>query len=297
MGDSAGDREKARRYWDGQAALFDEEPDHGLQDPAVAAAWTRLLRDWLPTPGAIVLDMGCGTGSLSLLLAGLGHQVTGIDLSPAMVAIAERKARRAGCDISFHVGDAVNPAGTGQPFDAIVCRHLLWALPEPAAVLRRWLNLVRSAGRLLLVEGFWHTGGGLHAGDLMAACRRHNERYFARPRAPARIFGAVRCLTNVTPSPRLSRNLEMQRNPCVMRRAASWQCLQTSSYPRKRAAPGRRLHPGAAHQWWFVTHVLAMATFEIGDPVAFVILMKTDDLAFHLVALSLAQEFSVCIIQ
>ncbi|MEU3532965.1 methyltransferase domain-containing protein [Streptomyces murinus] len=55
--------------WDARAAGFDEEPDHGLRDPAVRAAWAARLRSWLPRRPADVLDLGCGTGSLSLLAA------------------------------------------------------------------------------------------------------------------------------------------------------------------------------------------------------------------------------------
>ncbi|MGB4872206.1 MAG: class I SAM-dependent methyltransferase, partial [Candidatus Promineifilaceae bacterium] len=45
---------------------------------------------------AAILDIGCGTGSLSAVLAGLGHQVTGIDLSPVMISIAQTKAAKQG---------------------------------------------------------------------------------------------------------------------------------------------------------------------------------------------------------
>ena len=69
-------------YWNGQAARFDEEPDHGLRDPTVRDAWDRLLSKHLPEPPVDVLDLGCGTGSLTVLLADAGHRVHGVDLSP-----------------------------------------------------------------------------------------------------------------------------------------------------------------------------------------------------------------------
>ncbi|GAA0650524.1 hypothetical protein GCM10009535_30770 [Streptomyces thermocarboxydovorans] len=77
--------------WDAAAAAFDEEPDHGLRDPRVRAAWAGRLRDWLPAAPADVLDLGCGTGSLSLLAAEQGHRVTGVDRSRAMVTPAREK--------------------------------------------------------------------------------------------------------------------------------------------------------------------------------------------------------------
>lgn len=62
--------EDVRAYWDRQAATFDEDPDHGLRDPLVREAWTSLLLPLLPPAPASVVDLGCGTGSLSVLLAG-----------------------------------------------------------------------------------------------------------------------------------------------------------------------------------------------------------------------------------
>ena len=160
---------ETRRYWDSAAASFDNEPDHGLHDPVVRAAWTQLLQTWLPTPPAQILDVGSGTGSLSVVMAGLGYAVTGIDLSSAMLALAEAKAAAAGHTIPFYVMDAAAPPLPPHSFDAIVCRHLLWALPKPAEVLRRWAALLTPGGRLLLIEGFWETGGGLHADEVAAA--------------------------------------------------------------------------------------------------------------------------------
>ncbi len=161
--------EEARHYWDNEAATFDEEADHGLADPVVRHAWTKLLKSWLPRPKATILDIGCGTGSLSLVLAGLGHTVTGIDLSPAMIALAEKKAAAAGLPLTFKKMDASDPQLPGRQFDGIICRHLLWSLPDLAGVLQRWTNLLKPGGGLLLIEGYWHTGGGLHAETILAA--------------------------------------------------------------------------------------------------------------------------------
>ena len=163
------DLNQAQQYWDSEAATFDAEPDHGLSDPIVLAAWTKLLQRWQPAPPAKILDIGCGTGSLSLVLAKLGHQVTGIDLSPKMIAQAKAKAEDAGVAVEFEVMGAAKPEFTPQTFDGIVCRHVLWMLPELTAVLQNWTNLLQPGARILLVEGFWYSGGGLHAEELLAA--------------------------------------------------------------------------------------------------------------------------------
>ncbi|AXE84816.1 Malonyl-[acyl-carrier protein] O-methyltransferase [Streptomyces sp. Go-475] len=139
--------------WDARAASFDEEPDHGLRDPAVRRAWAGRLRGWLPGRAGDVLDLGCGTGSLSLLASEQGHRVTGVDLSPAMVTLAREKL--AGRDAVFLVGDAAAPPVGEQRFDAVLVRHVLWALPDPGRALRHWYGLLRPGGRLVLVEGVW----------------------------------------------------------------------------------------------------------------------------------------------
>jgi ubiquinone/menaquinone biosynthesis C-methylase UbiE len=157
-----------RAYWDGQADTFDDEPDHGLGDPATREAWRQLLAAHLPMPPADVVDLGCGTGTLSVLLAEAGHRVRGLDLSPAMISRAQAKADDAGLDVALDVGDAAQPPYDAASVDVVLCRHVLWALPDPAAALARWVGLLRPGGRLVLVEGRWHTGAGLDADT----CRR-----------------------------------------------------------------------------------------------------------------------------
>lgn len=170
--------EESRRIWDEAASSFDEEPDHGLREPRVREAWTALINRWLPETSAKVLDIGCGTGSLSVVMAEQGHTVTGIDLSPAMIELARQKADQHGVSIDFQVMDAAYPQFAPRSFDVILCRHLLWALPEPEQVLLRWLDMLERPGRLVLVEGFWGTGAGLHAEEV----RRMLPAAFADPR-------------------------------------------------------------------------------------------------------------------
>jgi SAM-dependent methyltransferase len=146
-----------REFWDTQSTRYDEDPDHGLHDPAAREAWRAHLTQWLPEPPATVLDLGCGTGSLSLLALEAGHRVCGVDLSLAMVA--EATAKCAGLDATFTVGDAADPPA--GPVDAVLARHLLWTLPDPHAALRRWLALLRPGGRLVLIEGRWWPAGAV----------------------------------------------------------------------------------------------------------------------------------------
>ena len=148
--------------WDAEAATFDDEPDHGLRDPATRAAWLTLLTGHLPPAPARVADLGCATGTLSVLLADAGHTVDAVDFSPAMVDRARAKAGSRSA-VTVALGDAADPPLDEAAYDVVLCRHVLWALPDPAAALARWVELLRPDGRMVLVEGFWHTGAGLTA--------------------------------------------------------------------------------------------------------------------------------------
>ncbi|GAA0272564.1 class I SAM-dependent methyltransferase [Streptomyces polychromogenes] len=175
-------------YWDAASAAFDDEPDHGMRAAPTRAAWARRLRSWMPPGPADVLDIGCGTGSMSLLVAGSGHRVTGVDLAPRMIERALAKFGAAGLEGRFLVGDAMAPPTGDGRFDVVLARHLVWTLPDPEAALREWVARLRPGGRLVLVEGRWREAGqsgvpyvagaaslpwngGIGAEDLAAAVR------------------------------------------------------------------------------------------------------------------------------
>ena len=150
------------RGWDAEAATFDEAADHGLRDDAVRAVWRDLLLGVLPPAPARIADLGCGTGTLSLLLADEGYAVDGIDFSPEMVRRAVAKAGGRD-DVRFLEADAAAPPLAPGSYDVVLCRHVLWAMPDPTAALRTWLGLLAPGGRLVLVEGRWFNGAGLSA--------------------------------------------------------------------------------------------------------------------------------------
>lgn len=153
--------------WDAEAATFDEAADHGLRDPDVRTAWRDLLTQVMPRPPSTVADLGSGTGTLSLLLADEGHTVVGLDVSPEMVRLAQEKAGER-TDVRFFRGDAAQPDLPPGRYDVVLCRHVLWALPDPAEALRRWIDLLAPDGRLVLIEGNWSTGAGLTATQTVA---------------------------------------------------------------------------------------------------------------------------------
>lgn len=154
-----------RDYWDEQAGTFDNEADHGLRDRLVRAAWQQLLLPLMPPAPASIVDLGCGTGSLSVLLAEAGYDVRGVDISDQMVAAAVAKAQQAGVLSRFQQGDAGTPPYGDGSCDVVLARHVLWALPDPAAAIERWVRLLKPGGVLVLVEGYWSTGAGMTAAE------------------------------------------------------------------------------------------------------------------------------------
>jgi SAM-dependent methyltransferase len=177
---SAGSAQPKRRgfvgdaaYWDNQAATFDDYPDHGLRDPRVRDAWRRLLLTHLPPAPAAVADIGCGTGTLSVLLAAEGYAVTGLDFAPAMIKAARAKARAADVTARFVLSDAAVPTLPPGSFDVAIARHVLWAMPDTDAALAAWLRLLLPGGTLALIDGRWSTGAGLTTAEAGRAVLRH----------------------------------------------------------------------------------------------------------------------------
>jgi SAM-dependent methyltransferase len=180
---------EVERFWDSQASRFDEEPDHGLRDPEVRACWRDVLLAVLPLAPARVADLGCGTGSVAVLLAGEGYDVHGVDLSGAMVAAARAKAAETGVTARFQQGDAAVPPWEPSSFDVVFARHVLWALPDPEAVVGRWAELLRPGGRLVVVEGLWYTGGGLSAARCRELVAAHRGAVRVHPLDDPRLWG------------------------------------------------------------------------------------------------------------
>jgi ubiquinone/menaquinone biosynthesis C-methylase UbiE len=125
-------KEQVARHWNRRAEHFDEDFGHSIETPAERAAWDRIIGLVLAGRQSLdAVDLGCGTGFLSLELARRGHRVTGVDFAPAMIAAARRKAAEAGLAVRFEEGDAEALPFAPRSFDLAVSRHLLWTLPHP----------------------------------------------------------------------------------------------------------------------------------------------------------------------
>ena len=96
-----------------------------------------------------ILDVGCGAGFFTILLAKAGHQVTGIDLTPDMIKNAKQLAEEEQAECEFAVMDAENPEFPDGTFDVIVSRNLTWTLPHVKHAYGEWLRVLKKGGVLL----------------------------------------------------------------------------------------------------------------------------------------------------
>src|ERR1700733_4866348 len=103
--------------------------------------------------GASWLDAGCGTGTLSRILAERGCHVTGIDAAPAMVKQAKSLANKSTLShlLEFHCVDDIDRLEfPDQSFAGILCSSVLEYLADPAACLLELVRVLRPGGMLIV---------------------------------------------------------------------------------------------------------------------------------------------------
>jgi 2-polyprenyl-3-methyl-5-hydroxy-6-metoxy-1,4-benzoquinol methylase len=124
----------------------------------LAPATEHFLRDAGIVSGMRVLDIGCGMGDVSMLVAqlvGPEGRVVSIDLDQASIETAHKRAAAVGFDnTTYHRADIATFAD-GEPFDAIVGRLVVEFLPDPIAVICRLCGLLRPGGIMALQEPSW----------------------------------------------------------------------------------------------------------------------------------------------
>ena len=107
--------------------------------------------------GECVLDVGCGTGTLAIAAKrrlGPSGTVHGVDASPEMLARAQKKAKKAGVEISFRNGLAETlPFADGQ-FDVVLSSVMLHHLPQKARrqCAREIRRVLKPGGRVLAID-------------------------------------------------------------------------------------------------------------------------------------------------
>ncbi len=151
-------KEEITSKWDVSSETYDAHHGHGVKSDEEAKAWKKAFDSVFPKGKLKVLDVGCGTGEISMLLASMGHQVTGLDLSDKMMEKGRIKAKERGLDIKFQLGDAEYPPFDDGTFDVVINRHLLWTLPHPQEAINSWRRVLKDGGVLVVIDGVWDDG-------------------------------------------------------------------------------------------------------------------------------------------
>ncbi|HEV7317622.1 MAG TPA: methyltransferase domain-containing protein [Ensifer sp.] len=147
-------KDEIRDYWSKRSETFDLAFGHRIPPGPEFDAWQQPVRDFLGAEPLRVLELACGTGEVTRLIHDLGHDVTALDFSEAMLAVA-RKKHAGKPRLRFLLADAENTMEPDAHYDAIVCRHLVWTLTQPPATLGEWFRVLKPGGRLLVFDGNW----------------------------------------------------------------------------------------------------------------------------------------------
>lgn len=141
-------------YWNRRSSTYDVFPVSQSEE-AEKSAYRSVLSKFYNGNSLEILDVGTGTGFMALMLAEMGHNITGMDSSEGMLEKARRKVNGNGQRVSFQIGDAENLPFEDASFDSIVSRYLLWTLPDPWKALKEWHRVVRPGGTIICIEGQW----------------------------------------------------------------------------------------------------------------------------------------------
>ena len=118
-------------YWTKRAPGFKSLRREELQSEKMRQ-WQEEICRHLPTEKPLkILDIGCGAGFFSILLAAKGYDVTGIDLTESMIEEAVSLAAEEKSNARFQVMDAEKLAFPDETFDVVVSRNVTWNLPHP----------------------------------------------------------------------------------------------------------------------------------------------------------------------
>ncbi len=142
--------------FDAMAELYDET--RRFDRPSFDAALDWLAAEFPPPDFPGVFEPGIGTGRIALPLAERGYRVDGVDVSPGMLAVLERRLAQlpVRLPVSYRVGDVLALPWPDAAFDLVVAVHLFWFIRQWQAAIDELLRVLRPGGAFILM----HTGTG-----------------------------------------------------------------------------------------------------------------------------------------
>jgi ubiquinone/menaquinone biosynthesis C-methylase UbiE len=129
-----------------------EAPRYDLQMKFFERLLFKDARSWVCSKAEReVLEIAVGTG-LNLPHYPDGVRLTGIELSPAMLDLARRRAAELGREVDFRVGDATALEFSDQSFDTVTCTFSLCTIPDDRTAVAEAWRVLRPGGRFVLAE-------------------------------------------------------------------------------------------------------------------------------------------------
>ncbi|MFI3904494.1 class I SAM-dependent methyltransferase [Ochrobactrum sp. S1502_03] len=143
--------EAMSEHWNTRAHRFNGAASHvRLEDD-----WTNIFSHVIGADALDVVDLGCGTGACSLLLAKLGHRVTGVDGSREMLRLATETANDKELDIWFIQSTMDEAPLADESADIVTLRNVLWTLENPAGAIALAHRILRPGGKIVVSDGVW----------------------------------------------------------------------------------------------------------------------------------------------
>jgi SAM-dependent methyltransferase len=135
-----------------EVAFFDRFAADDDYDVFLPAAKARIIDGFVRlsglAPGARVIDMGCGSGAFTGLLAARGYNVSGIDIAPKLIALARTKFPH----IEFFTGDAENMPFEAKTFDGVLLSGLAHHFPDPRRLAAEVARVLKIGGRFVAFD-------------------------------------------------------------------------------------------------------------------------------------------------
>lgn len=151
--------ERQRRVWDRSA------PEYDRQIAVFERIWFTGAREWLGARASgRVLEVAIGTGR-NLAHYPPGVTITGVELSPRMLALARVAAVGLGLSVDLREGDAERLPFDDASFDTVVCALALCSIPRPATAIAEMHRVLAPGGTLLLVDHVGSTWPPVRAGQ------------------------------------------------------------------------------------------------------------------------------------
>jgi len=231
--------------------VFDACPEH----PDESSPWYKLVLEYLvPVEGKRVLEVACGRGGFSRLLAARGASVCGADFSLAALEIAQRRIRGNGLTLArlaLAQADSQRLPFADNSFDVIISCETIEHVPDPPAALKEMARVCRTGGLLYLTTPNYLNLMGLY--EIYAGLFKRKPRSeFAQPLDRHLLFLQVRRFFRPSGWEILHSDGTVHQVPVPGRDPVTWHKLESSQLFRRWLSPlalhyfliGRKRGPG-----------------------------------------------------